>query len=86
MVDALRKWVNDDGTEYVVITQLGIISTGFFARPEPQVIIEFQAPSGETWVTAYGSSTSLHRQYDYEIRHYLGTAKHDPPVRAGRLS
>jgi hypothetical protein len=86
MIDALRNWTNDDGTEYVVITSMGIISKGFFARAEPQPVIEFQAPSGETWVTAYGSSTSLHREPDFELRHYLGTAKHDPPVRGPRDS
>lgn len=81
MVDAQRVWCNDDGTEYIVTTMMGIISEGFFAGPEPQAVIEFQAPSGETWRTAYSNSTSLHRQPNFELRHYLGTAKHDPPVR-----
>lgn len=83
-MDAQRNWRNDDGTEYIVTTMMGIISEGFFARPEPQPVIEFQAPSGETWRTAYSGSTSLHRQPDFELRHYLGTAKHDPPIRLPR--
>jgi hypothetical protein len=81
MVGECRTWSNDDGTEYVVTTMMRTISEGFFARPEPQEAIVFQAKSGEAWGTRYSSSTSLHRQPDFELRHYLGTAKHDPSFR-----
>ena len=83
MIDACRTWRNDDGTEYTVTTRMGMISTGFFARAEPQSVITFRDASGSEWTTAYGSSTSLHRQPDFELRSYLGIARPDPPTRCG---
>jgi hypothetical protein len=85
MMDGQRTWSNDDGAEYIVTTSMGIISAGAFAREEAQAVIEFQAASGEAWRTAYSASTSLHRQPDWELRSYLGTAKHDPPIRPPRV-
>jgi hypothetical protein len=81
MIDACRTWRNDDGIEYLVITARRIISERFFARPDPQDVIMFKAPSGEVWTTVYSGSTSLHRQPDYELRAYLGMAKHDSSTR-----
>ncbi len=79
MVGECRVWRNDDGIEYVVTTVRGVISEGFFARAEPQDIIVFEGPSGEAWRTVYSGRISLHREPDFGLRHYLGTAKHDPP-------
>ena len=81
-MDALRKWTNDDGTEYTVITGMGIISEGFFASQDPRIVIDFHAPAGEVLRTAYSTSTPLHRQPDYELRAYLNLAKHNLPVRS----
>ena len=81
MIDACRTWQNDDGTEYLVITAVRMISEGFFAKPEPQEVIMFKGPSGDVWTPVYSGSTSLHRQPDYELRSYLGIARHEPPSR-----
>lgn len=83
MVGEYRNWRNDDGTEYAVTTAMWTISEGFFAKSEPQEVIIFEALSGDAWSTVYNGCTSLHRQPDFELRGYLGIAKHNPPTRFG---
>lgn len=83
MVGECRHWRNDDGSEYVVTTAMRTISKGFFAKSEPQEVIVFEALSGDAWSTVFNGSTSLHWQPDFELRSYLGVAKHNPPTRFG---